>query len=44
MEPIKDSLEDLLDQVAMEIAREVEARGRLAVEMDPPIFESNLFH
>jgi hypothetical protein len=28
MEPIKDSLEDLLDQVAFEIAREVEA-GRL---------------
>ena len=31
MEPIKDSLEDLLDQVAFEIAREVEA-GRL----EPP--------
>ncbi len=44
MEPNKDSQEDLLDPVAMEIAREVEARGRLAVEMDPPIFETTLFH
>jgi hypothetical protein len=27
MEPSKDSLEDLLDQVAWEIAREVEAQS-----------------
>ena len=32
MEPTKDSLEDLLDQVAMEIAREVEAQSHSAYE------------
>jgi hypothetical protein len=32
MEPIKDSLEDLLDQVAWEIAREVEAQSHPADE------------